>query len=130
MRRLLHALGAATVWERSLAVITVLLLLPLFALAQSAPSGNADNGKRLFLRDGCWECHGYAGQGGRDGARIGATSLTLQGVIRYVRKPTGAMPAFTDKLISDQELTDIYAYLKSLPPVKAAKDVPLLNQLK
>jgi mono/diheme cytochrome c family protein len=129
MRRLLHALGAATVWERSLAVITV-LLLPLFTLAQSAPSGNADNGKRLFLRDGCWECHGYAGQGGRDGARIGATSLTLQGVIRYVRKPTGAMPAFTDKLISDQELTDIYAYLKSLPPVKAAKDVPLLNQLK
>ena len=120
---------AATVSERSLAVITV-LLLPLFALAQSAPSGNADNGKRLFLRDGCWECHGYAGQGGRDGARIGATSLTLQGVIRYVRKPTGAMPAFSDKLISDQELTDIYAYLKSLPPVKAAKDVPLLNQLK
>jgi mono/diheme cytochrome c family protein len=129
MRRLLDALGAATVRERSLAVITV-LLLPLFALAQSSPSGNADNGKRLFLRDGCWECHGYAGQGGRDGARIGATSLTLQGVIRYVRKPTGAMPAFTDKLISDQELTDIYAYLKSLPPVKAAKDVPLLNQLK
>ena len=129
MRRLLHAFGAAIVSERSLAVITV-LLLPLFALAQSAPSGNAENGKRLFLRDGCWECHGYAGQGGRDGARIGATSLTLQGVIRYVRKPTGAMPAFTDKLISDQELTDIYAYLKSLPPVKAAKDVPLLNQLK
>jgi mono/diheme cytochrome c family protein len=129
MQRLLHAFGVATVRERSLGVITV-LLLPLFALAQSAPSGNADNGKRLFLRDGCWECHGYAGQGGRDGARIGATSLTLQGVIRYVRKPTGAMPAFTDKLISDQELTDIYAYLKSLPPVKAAKDVPLLNQFK
>ena len=129
MRRLLDAFGVATVRERSLGVITV-LLLPLFALAQSAASGNADNGKRLFLRDGCWECHGYAGQGGRDGARIGATSLTLQGVIRYVRKPTGAMPAFTDKLISDQELTDIYAYLKSLPPVKAAKDVPLLNQFK
>ena len=129
MRRLLHAFGVATVRERSLGVITV-LLLPLFALAQSAASGNADNGKRLFLRDGCWECHGYAGQGGRDGARIGATSLTLQGVIRYVRKPTGAMPAFTDKLISDQELTDIYAYLKSLPPVKPAKDVPLLKQLK
>ena len=129
MRRLLDAFGVATVRERSLGVITV-LLLPLFALAQSAASGNADNGKRLFLRDGCWECHGYAGQGGRDGARIGATSLTLQGVIRYVRKPTGTMPAFTDKLISDQELTDIYAYLKSLPPVKAAKDVPLLNQFK
>jgi mono/diheme cytochrome c family protein len=108
------------------------LLIPLLASAQSqsTPSGNVDNGKRLFLKDGCWECHGFAGQGGRDGARIGATSLTMQGVIRYVRRPTGSMPAFTDKLISDQDLTDIYAYLKSLPPVKAAKDVPLLNQLK
>jgi mono/diheme cytochrome c family protein len=106
------------------------VLLPVVASAQSAPQGNVDNGKRLFLRDGCWECHGYAGQGGRDGARIGATSLTLQGVIRYVRKPAGAMPAFTEKVITDQELTDIYAYLKSLPPVKPAKDIPLLNQFK
>jgi len=133
MRRLLDAFGAATVRERSLAIVAIAaVLLPHLVPAQSqpAPSGNADTGKKLFLKDGCWECHGYAGQGGRDGARIGATSLTLQGVIRYVRKPTGSMPAFTDKLISDQEMADIYAYLKSLPPVKAAKDVPLLNQLK
>jgi mono/diheme cytochrome c family protein len=113
-------------------VTAAALMIPLLAAAQSqsTPSGDVGNGKRLFLRDGCWECHGFAGQGGRDGARIGATSLTQQGVIRYVRKPTGSMPAFTDKLITDQELTDIYAYLKSLPAVKAAKDVPLLNQLK
>jgi len=130
MKHLLR-FGAATVRQRSLAVVAIAtLFLPVLAAAQSASSGNADNGKRLFLRDGCWECHGFAGQGGRDGARIGATSLTLQGVIRYVRRPTGSMPAFTDKLISDQELTDIYAYLKSLPPVKAAKDIPLLNQFK
>ena len=133
MRRLLDAFGAVTVRERSLAIVAIAaVLLPHLAPAQSqsTPSGNADTGKKLFLKDGCWECHGYAGQGGRDGARIGATSLTLQGVIRYVRKPTGSMPAFTDKLISDQEMADIYAYLKSLPPVKAAKDIPLLNQLK
>jgi len=112
--------------------IAAALLLPTLAFAQasSAPAGNADNGKKLFLKDGCWESHGYSGQGGRDGARIGATSLSLQGVIRYVRKPAGSMPAFTDKLITDQELTDIYAYLKSLPPVKAAKDVRLLNEIK
>ena len=139
MRRLLHAFRAATAIarfrfrERSIAIVAIAaVLLPHLALApsQSAQSGNRDNGKRLFLSKGCWECHGFAGQGGRDGARIGATSLTLQGVIRYVRRPSGAMPAFTDKVITDQELTDIYAYLKSLPPVNAAKDVPLLNQLK
>jgi mono/diheme cytochrome c family protein len=99
-----------------------------FAWAQSA--GNADNGKRVFMRDGCWECHGYAGQGGRDGARIAATALNAQGLIRYVRRPTGAMPAYTDKVITDQELTDIHAYLKSLPAPKPAKDIPLLNQIK
>jgi len=130
MRSLTESFRAATVRERLLRGAVAALLLPFLAAAQSTSSGNVDNGKRLFLRDGCWECHGFAGQGGRDGARIGATSLTLQGVIRYVRKPTGSMPAFTDKLITDQEMTDIYAYLKSLPPVKAAKDVPLLNQLK
>ena len=130
MKHLLR-FGAATVRQRSLAVVAIAtLFLPVLAAAQSASSGNADSGKRLFLRDGCWECHGFAGQGGRDGARIGATSLTLQGVIRYVRRPTGSMPAFTDKLISDQELTDIYAYLKSLPAAKATKDIPLLEQIK
>ncbi len=106
------------------------LLLAGAAAAQSTATGNADNGKRLFLRDGCWQCHGYAGQGGRDGARIAATSLNAAGLIRYVRRPTGAMPAFTEKVASDQELTDIWAYLKTLPAPKPAKDIPLLNQLK
>jgi mono/diheme cytochrome c family protein len=132
MRSLLR-FGDATVRKRSLTIVAITaLFIPHLALAQSqsTSSGNADNGKHLFQSKGCWECHGFAGQGGRDGARIGATSLTLQGVIRYVRKPAGAMPAFTDKVITDQELTDIYAYLKSLPPVKAAKDVPLLNEIK
>jgi mono/diheme cytochrome c family protein len=105
------------------------LMLPIATSAQSPAQGNVESGKKLFLKEGCWECHGYAGQGGRDGARIGATSLTLQGVIRYVRRPTGAMPAFSEKVLPDQELTDIYAYLKSLPPVKGAKDVPLLKQI-
>jgi mono/diheme cytochrome c family protein len=111
------------------------LLVPTFGLvrsipAQSTPQGNAENGKRLFMRDSCWECHGTVGQGSRDGARIGSTSLTLQGVIRYVRRPTGAMPAFSEKVVSDQDLTDIYAYLKSLPTAKPSKDIPLLNQAK
>jgi|SRR5579871_2055796 len=105
------------------------LVLVGVAAAQNA-NGNVENGKRLFLRDGCWECHGYAGQGSRDGARIANTALNAQGLIKYVRHPTGAMPAFAEKVATDQELTDIWAYLKSMPPSKAAKDIPLLNQIK
>src|SRR6202142_3693394 len=97
-------------------------------LAQTS-AGDAADGKKLFLRDGCYECHGYAGQGGRDGARIAVIGLNAQGLIRYVRAPGGAMPAYTDKVISDQELTDIHAYLQTLPKAKPAKDIPLLNDL-
>ena len=106
------------------------LLTTTVAAAQSTPSGNAENGKRLFMKENCYYCHGTTGQGGRDGARIAQTALNLQGLMRYVRKPTGGMPAFTEKILSDQELTDIYAYLKSLPAAKAAKDIPLLDQIK
>ena len=82
---------------------------------QTPPAGNAENGKRLFERDGCYECHGHVGQGTKDGARIGPPVLNVQALIRYVRKPAGAMPAFTEKVLSDAELTDIYAYLRSVP---------------
>ncbi len=94
------------------------------------PTGNAANGKALFTKIGCYECHGYAGQGGSAGARIVPMPFNEQGMIRYVRRPTGEMPAYTDKSASDRELADIYAYLKSFPAAKKAKDIPLLDSLK
>jgi mono/diheme cytochrome c family protein len=112
---------------KSICFIAVVLVAAA-ALAQSG--GNAVNGKRLFLRDGCWECHGYAGQGSRDGARIANTALTAAQLTRYVRRPSGAMPAYIDKVITDEELADIWAYVKTLPAPKAVKDIPLLNELK
>ena len=109
-------------------ILTAGLVLPALVNAQTA-AGNAQTGKVLFMNKNCYFCHGTAGQGGRDGARIAQTVLNAQGLIRYVRRPAGAMPAYTEKLISDQELTDIVAYLKSLQAAKAPKDIPLLNQL-
>jgi len=105
----------------------IAILAAAIAFAQSP--GNRENGKRLFTKDVCYECHGYDGQGGRDGPRIAATPLNLQALSRYVRRPFGAMPAFTAKVLPDQDLTDIYAYLKSLPVAKSPKDVPLLKQM-
>jgi mono/diheme cytochrome c family protein len=111
---------------------TLLLIVPVLCLAQTpnnAPAGNVDNGKKLFVKHDCYWCHGTAGQGGSAGARIGGTALSLQGVMRYVRQPAGAMPAFTEKVLTDQELTDIYAYLKSVQAPKTTA-VPLLDQLR
>jgi mono/diheme cytochrome c family protein len=108
------------------------LAVPALAAGQTSTSaaGDIENGKRLFTKQNCYYCHGTEGQGGRDGARIAQTGLNAQGVIRYVRKPAGSMPAYSEKMISDQELTDIYSYLKSLPTAKAPKDIPLLDQIK
>ncbi len=86
--------------------------------SDSAPQGNAATGKVLFVKIGCYQCHGYAGQGGRAGARIVPMLFQAPDLIRYVRRPAGEMPAYTDKVASDQELRDIYAYLKSFPPSK------------
>ncbi len=102
----------------------------LLAVSALVSAQDAANGKKIFLRDGCYECHGYNGQGTIQGARLAPPVLNAEGMIRYVRKPAGAMPAFTDKVLSDQELKDIYAYLKSLPAPAPVKDIPLLNQIK
>ena len=110
-----------------------LLLTDAMAIAQApaaaAPTGNSGNGKLLFSRNGCYQCHGWGGQGGVAGARIAATILSWQGFSRYVRRPTATMPSYSDRLMSDQELADVYAYIKSLPGPRPVKDIPLLNQL-
>ena len=112
-------------------VLIAMLATGATMLAQTTtPAGNTENGKKLFLRDGCWECHGYAGQGSRDGARIANTALTNVQFTRYIRRPTGAMPAYIDRILSDSEANDIWAYMKSIPASKPAKDIPLLNELK
>jgi ubiquinol-cytochrome c reductase cytochrome c subunit len=93
-----------------------------------APSGNAENGKRLFNKNGCYECHGREGQGSSmTGPRIAPEPVPFEVLANYVRKPRGEMPPYTAKVISDQELADIYAFLQSRPHPPAAKSNPLLK---
>ncbi|HTM12671.1 MAG TPA: cytochrome c [Bryobacteraceae bacterium] len=105
------------------------LLLTALVRAQD-PAGNAGAGQRLYMKNGCYQCHGTVGQGTIAGARIGPPRLNAQGLIRYVRRPAGQMPAFTEKVMSDRELADVYAFLKTIPPPKPSKDIPLLNDLR
>ena len=94
--------------------------------AAAAPAGNAENGKRIFTKYGCYECHGRENQGGwREGPRIGP--ILYPSFSSYIRKPSGNMPPYTEKVVSNQELMDIYAFLRSLPTPPAARTIPLLN---
>ena len=92
--------------------------------------GDARKGKVAFVKNGCWQCHDYNGQGSiatSNGKVIARTQLPLDAFISFVHTTNGAMPPFRLQVLSDADLTDIYAYLQSLPEPKAAKDIPLLS---
>jgi mono/diheme cytochrome c family protein len=91
-------------------------------------AGNAENGRRLYAKYGCYECHGYEAQGGGSaGPRIGPEPIPLVALIGYVREPAREMPPYSEKVVSDKDLTDIYEFLKSLPHPPVASSNPLLR---
>ena len=93
----------------------------------AAPAGNARNGKKIFESYGCYQCHGLDAQGGV-GPRLGPRPLSWTAFSKYVRQPTDQMPPYTVKVVTDQELADIYAFVSGIPPPPAAKGIPILNQ--
>jgi mono/diheme cytochrome c family protein len=97
------------------------------APAPAAPPGNADTGKKLYVSVGCYQCHGYEGQGGAAGPRLAPRPLPYAGFSRYVRRPTNQMPPYTERLVPDADLAHIYAYLQSRPVPPAASTIPLLQ---
>jgi ubiquinol-cytochrome c reductase cytochrome c subunit len=69
-------------------------------LGSSAEDPAVTRGRALFTKVGCYECHGYAGQGGAAGPRI-AARLPYGAFAAYVRHPAREMPPYTTKVLSD-----------------------------
>jgi ubiquinol-cytochrome c reductase cytochrome c subunit len=94
----------------------------------AAPAGNAQNGRKVFASNGCYECHGYEAQGATPtGPRLAPRPLAFAAFSKYVRQPTGQMPPYTAKSLPDATLADIYAFLQSLPAPKSPDAIPLLK---
>jgi mono/diheme cytochrome c family protein len=114
------------------ALLIALVSLSVAAAAASetpAVSGDATNGKRVFLADGCYYCHGTTGAGGGiAGPRLAPYPLPLEGVKAKVRTASGRMPVYSAAVLKDADIADIVAYLQSIPGGKDAKDIPLLNR--
>lgn len=104
-------------------------LKPMVEHAAATPAQTTD-GERLFNSYGCYECHGMRGQGSSStgATRLGPPRIPLSAFLSYVRQPTGEMPPYTAKAVSDQDLTEIYDFLKSIPSPPPAKSIRLLNQ--
>src|SRR5882757_1870481 len=110
-------------------ITAALLALTLVALAAEAPSGDAANGKRLYMTYGCYECHGTTGAGGGfAGPRIAPDPPSYLGVKSKLRAASGRMPVFSEVVLKDAEIADIYAYLQSIPAGRSAREIDLLNR--
>ncbi len=96
------------------------------AFAQGAPKGDTASGKHLFETVGCFECHGYAGQGGSAGPKL-INPPAWEAFILQVRTPRNVMPPFTNKVLTDQQAADIYSYISTFPKPPDPKTIPLLQ---
>jgi ubiquinol-cytochrome c reductase cytochrome c subunit len=108
----------------------MLVVALLASAAAAAATKEAEEGKRLYVKVGCYQCHGYAGQGGREGVKLAPDPLPYDALAAFVRGTTGAMPAYGPAILSDADLAKIHAYLRSVPPAPAADSLPLLKALR
>jgi ubiquinol-cytochrome c reductase cytochrome c subunit len=94
--------------------------------AATAPAGKIENGGVLYKKIGCYQCHGGEGQGGLSGPRIGPALFPYARFSDYIRKPTGDMPPYSAKVLTDQEIADIYAWVNARPRPPAVNTLPQL----
>jgi cytochrome c553 len=110
-------------------MMTAVLAAGAPALGQGAPPpGDAVNGKRVYMADGCYQCHGTVGQGSRPtGPHLAPNPLPYEAFAGQVRRPANAMPPYTSVVLSEQDLADVYAYMLSIPPLLDPKAAAILD---
>jgi mono/diheme cytochrome c family protein len=62
-------------------------------------------------------------------AAAAQTRLNVAAFTAFVRNPpSGGMPPYRAKIMTDQELADVFAYIQTFPAPQPAKNIPLLNE--
>jgi mono/diheme cytochrome c family protein len=100
------------------------------ARAQDAPPGDPIEGKRLYLAVGCFTCHGRSGQGGAMNGPapvLAKTQMPFEGFKGQLRSPVNDMPAYSEKVMSDKQVADIYAFVESLPGPRSTTDMKIFD---
>ena len=98
--------------------------------AQDAPSGDPAEGKRLYLVTGCFTCHGRSGQGGAMNGPapiLAKTAMPFDGFKGQLRQPISDMPAYSEIVMSDRQIADIYAFLQTLPGPRPTNDMAIFK---
>jgi ubiquinol-cytochrome c reductase cytochrome c subunit len=93
----------------------------------AAAAESAEKGKAAYVKHGCWQCHGFAAQGGIAGPKLAPDPMPLVALTAFVRHTRGAMPPYQEAILSSEDLADIHAWLQTLPKAQDYKSIPLLN---
>lgn len=107
--------------------VACLFLCATASAADATPDAVA-RGHALFVSNGCFECHGYVGQGSiMSGPGIAPEPMPMAAMAAYIREPKGQMPPYSAKILSAAELSDIHTYLESIPANPKLDTVALLK---
>lgn len=94
-------------------------------------AADAAKGKAAFMKYGCWQCHGIEGQGSAitsAGKVLAPDPMPLETFVAFVRSTDRAMPPYSEKVLPNEDLADMHAYLSAIPKPKDYKSIPLLRQ--
>lgn len=110
------------------AFVATFMTVATISGVDAASAASAEHGKTVFMKMGCWQCHGTQGQGAATGPHLAPDPLPYDTLSAFVRTTSRAMPPYREKVLSESDLQDIYAYLQSIPKVPDPKSIPLLQQ--
>ena len=102
-------------------------------------TGDAENGALLYYQYSCYACHGFSGYGRQDLNNTGSPLLLNEEIFTaYLRGrqneaplfPSTNMPNYPENSLSDEQVKDIYAYIRSMPHNSPEiGDVPTLQAI-
>ena len=109
------------------------LLLSMFVATLLTRAGiasaqdEAEQGRDLYMANQCWQCHGTEGQGGA-AVRIAPTLYPFEAFAQFVRH-SNLMPAYSPNVLSDDQLRQIFEYVRTMPEPPDLDDIPELSDL-
>lgn len=107
-------------------LVCIGIALAIAASIARAQESSSESGAELFVASGCWQCHGYEGQGG-EAVRIAPSAYPFEAFLQFVRRPANVMPAYSSASLSDADLRQIFAFVQTRPQPAPVEQIPLLN---
>jgi len=99
----------------------------LFCSTAASAASDAERGRSLYMKVGCYQCHGTVGQGGVAGTRLAPDPMAWEAFAQFVHTTADTMPPYREEVLPTSDLKAIYIYLQSIPQPPSVDKIPLLK---